>query len=198
MMSDKLAERVLVVPTERFHSMGLFQGLCQEVSRYLPALLDPQHLSFRPRSEVETDPSFKQIIPYVVLRHEDRVFYYTRGKQGTEERLQALKSIGIGGHISEEDAEGDDLYRCGMLREVEEEVNLQSEYTEYCLGLINDDSTPVGAVHLGIVHVFDLEQPKVSQREESLAEIGFATLEELAEEKDTLETWSQFTLEALR
>ena len=196
-MSDKLTERVLVVPTKHFYTLGLFQGLTENVEQYLPTLLDQEKLSFRPRSEVETDPSFKQIIPYVVLRYQNQVFYYTRGKQGTEARLQALMSIGIGGHISEEDADGEDVYRCGMLREVEEEVHLESDYQETCLGLINDDRTPVGEVHLGIVHIFDLAAPKVRRREEGIANAGFAEIETLRDQRESMETWSQFVLDAL-
>lgn len=196
-MTDKLTERVLVVPTTHFHTLGLFHGFTDNVEQYLPALLDPSKLSFRPRSEVETDPSYKQIIPYVVLKFQNELFYYTRGKQGTEARLQALASIGIGGHISEEDATGEDVYRCGMLREVEEEVYLETKYQEKCIGLINDDRTPVGQVHLGIVHLFTLAQPKVRRREEGIANAGFAEIATLRNQKESMETWSQFVLDAL-
>jgi predicted NUDIX family phosphoesterase len=197
-VTDKEAERVLVVPTRMLRELGLFHGLCTRWEDYLPALLDPAHLDYRPRGEVETDPSFKQLIPYVILRWREQVFHYTRGKQGTEKRLQALRSVGIGGHISAEDAAGAaDPYRAGMLREVAEEVHLESGYSESCLGLINDDRTPVGQVHLGIVHVFDLEAPEVRRREEGIAEAGFAPLAQLRTERDQFETWSQFVLEVL-
>src|SRR5207245_7179115 len=115
---------------------------------------EPSLLSFRPRAEVETDPSYKQIIPYVVLRSGNLVFHYTRGQKGSEARLRALRSLGVGGHISEVDVSlFGDPYRSGLAREVAEEVHLDSPYTERCVGLINDDRTPVGRVHLGIVHV---------------------------------------------
>jgi predicted NUDIX family phosphoesterase len=168
------------------------------VGRYLPRLLDPAHLSYRPRSEVETDPSFKQLIPYVVLRCGDQVFHYTRGRRGTESRLRALRSIGVGGHIGQDDSNlFGDAYREGMLREVAEEVYLESEYTERCVGLINDDSNPVGQVHLGIVHVFELSEPKVRRREQALTRSGFAPLAELRGQREEFETWSQFVLDAL-
>lgn len=197
-MSDKMSERVLVIPTRHFHQLGLFQGLNQQVDHYLPDLLTPEMLSFRPRGEVENDPSFKQIIPYVVLRWQNEAFFYVRGKQGTEARLQQLLSIGIGGHVAEEDTQkGEDVYRQGMLREVEEEIYLESRYSEKILGLINDDRTPVGEVHLGIVHVFDLETPKVQPKEEGLIETGFAPMHDLMARRAEMETWSQFTLDAL-
>jgi predicted NUDIX family phosphoesterase len=193
-----MMERVLCIPTHILHDAGLFQGLSLEVERYLPRLLDPIHFSFRPRSEVESDPSFKQIIPYVVLRCGDLLYHYTRGKKGTEARLRALRSIGVGGHISIEDAAGAaDPYRAGMLRELLEEIHLESSHQESCLGLINDDSTPVGQVHLGIVHVFDLDAPRVRRREEALTEDGFAELAELRARSEDFETWSRFVLEAL-
>src|SRR5262249_27314328 len=159
-------ERVLVTPTRILCQAGLFQGFCSSVEHYLPKILDPDTLTFLPRSQAEDDPSFKQIIPYVVLRWQDQVFHYQRGRGATEARLRAPRSIGIGGHISAEDGlRPGDLYRTGLLRELAEEVEIDSDYRQRTLGLINDDATPVGQVHLGIVHVFDLEQPRVRRRE---------------------------------
>jgi predicted NUDIX family phosphoesterase len=197
-VADKLAERVLVVPAARFREAGDFQGFSPDVGRYLPRLLDPAHLSYRPRSDVETDPSYKQLIPYVVLRCGELVFHYTRGQRGTEARLRALRSIGVGGHISQDDSTlFGDPYREGMLREVAEEVYLESEHTERCVGLINDDRNAVGQVHLGIVHVFELAQPRARRREQVLTKSGFAPLAELRAQREEFETWSQFVLGAL-
>ncbi len=194
-MPDSKQEQVLVIPTGRLHDAGLFQGLSRQVDHYLPKVLDANYLFFLPRAEAETDPDYKQIIPYVVFRWKNRIFQYQRGGKGNEARLRSLRSIGVGGHINPED-EGNllDPYRQGMLREVEEEVHLQSNYREDCLGLINDDSTAVGQVHLGIVHVFDLEEPRVECREEGLINTGFVSLQELRQEKEQFETWSQFLL----
>lgn len=190
-MSDREVEQVLVVPTAVFHRAGLFQGFCAEVERYLPLLLDPVQLRYLPRPEAENDPSFKQLIPYVVLRHGGHIFHYTRGASGGEARLRAKRSVGVGGHICATDA-GPDVYRAGMLREVEEEIYLETTYRERCLGLINDDRTPVGQVHLGIVHLFDLTEARVRHREEGLTQAGFAPLGELVAQRDQFETWSQF------
>jgi predicted NUDIX family phosphoesterase len=193
-----MSERVLVIPTRLLHEAGLFQGFSTAVEHYLPRLLIPDHLSFRPRDEVETDPSFKQIIPYAILRCGEQVYYYTRGKKGTEARLRALRSIGVGGHISASDAEGSaDPYRTGLMRELQEEIYLETEYRERCIGLINDDSTPVGQVHLGLVHVFELDEPRARRREDALTEDGFAPLADLRARLSEFETWSRFALEAL-
>ncbi len=194
---DKSAERVLVVPTSRFHALGVFQGFCPRVDAYLSPLLDPDHLRFLPRGSVENDSTYKQLIPYVILRWRDCLFAYTRGRSGGETRLRALRSLGIGGHICAEDAEGaGDPYRTGMLRELEEEIYLDSAYTERAIGLINDDRSPVGQVHLGIVHILDVEEPAVRQREEALVGGAFAPLKQLRQLRDEFETWSQFLLDA--
>jgi predicted NUDIX family phosphoesterase len=196
-VSDKSAERVLVVPTAVFHAAGVFQGFNPAAEHYLPRLLDPMHLSYRPRAEVETDPTYKQIVPYVVLQWRDQVFHYTRGKRATETRLQALRSIGVGGHISSDDASLFECpYREAMFREIAEEVYLETPYEERCLGLVNDDSTAVGRVHLGFVHVFTLTEPKARRREQALTRAGFAPLAELRRQRDDFETWSQFLLDA--
>jgi predicted NUDIX family phosphoesterase len=193
-----LDEKVLVIPTERFRAAGYFHGLRAAPADYRAALLDPAHFSFRPRYEVETDPTFKQLIPYIVLRCGELLFHYRRGAAGTETRLQALRSVGIGGHISEADATGGtDPYQTGMLRELTEEVRLACGYREACVGFINDDRTPVGSVHLGVVHVFDLDAPAARANEAALADAGFAPLGELARAAEQFETWSQFVLEFL-
>jgi predicted NUDIX family phosphoesterase len=197
-MPDKDAERVLVVPTRILHEAGLFQGFSPRTEHYLPRLLDPRHLSYLPRGQAEEDPSFKQLIPYVVLKWRDQLFNYVRGKRAGEARLRDLRSIGVGGHINPDDTNlFDSPYREAMLREVNEEVRLDTAYEERCLGLINDDATPVGQVHLGIVHVFELAEPKVQRREQGLTRAGFAPLADLRKAREEFETWSQFVLDQI-
>lgn len=201
-------EQILVIPAETLESIITLDGFSRDIDHCLDKILHNEHLTFRPRSTVEEDPSFKQLIPYVVLRHVDDlgatwVFAYTRGKGQGEARLHARRSIGIGGHISTIDAEPREghvdhgPYRNGMLRELNEEVDVQSTYSEQCVGMIHDTSTPVGRVHLGIVHVFDLQEPNVVPREDDLCDAGFVRLQELRNDVDSLEVWSQLCLEAL-
>ncbi len=190
-MSDEL---VLGLPAARLQELGAFTGFTTDVSRYLPGLFDAQHLSFRSRSECETDPTWLQLIPYVVLRHNDRLFHYTRGSKGGEKRLHALKSIGIGGHINPVDTEAADPYRAGMARELAEEIHLGCAYTESVLGLVYEPSTSVGSVHLGVVHVLSLDNDDVTPRELSIAECGFTGIAELRREAAQFETWSQLVL----
>jgi predicted NUDIX family phosphoesterase len=198
-MADKSGERVLGLATARFHQFGLFQGfrpLDRDVVAYL---LDPAYLEYRPRREAETDPSFKQLIPYVILRHGNALFHYTRGADGTEARLRARRSVGVGGHITAaDDAGAANPYRAGMLRELTEEVDIASPYRECMFGLINDDSTPVGSVHLGVVHVLDLARPDVRARETGIANAGFAPLAELLRCGEEFESWSRFAMEPMR
>ena len=208
-MAHVESECVLVVPTGRFHGVGLFQGFSSEVEKYLEALCSADHTSYRPRSEVEQDPSYKQLIPYVILRSRDDqgrdvVFQYTRGKGQGESRLHSKKSVGIGGHISavdHSDESGTDAanaaYAEGMRRELAEEVVIDSPYTEQCVGLINDDSTEVGSVHLGVVHIFNLDHPAVRPLETDIAEAEFQPIEAIMAEIDRYESWSQICLRAL-
>jgi predicted NUDIX family phosphoesterase len=201
-MPDPMNERVMVVPARLLDELGRFQGFRSDAERYLSVLLDKEHISFRPRSQMEDDQSFKQIIPYCILRSGGTVFRYTRGKKMGEKRLHALESIGVGGHISLTDDRpliggAEQTYQEAMHRELDEEVIIETQYREQCVGLINDDSTPVGQVHLGIVHLFDLDQPRVRRRESGLTQSGFVSLDELRSGRDRLETWSQISLDNL-
>jgi predicted NUDIX family phosphoesterase len=203
-VSEVHSERVLVVPTELFHRLGHFQGFCGEVSRYLDELLKPEHVCYRPRNEVEKDPGFKQLIPYVIFRHVDAtgtptVFQYTRGTGQGEGRLHSKRSVGIGGHISAIDAGNGDgnPYEEGMRRELEEEVAIDTPYSARCVGMINDDQTEVGRVHLGIVHLFDVERPAVHPRETEIIECGFRPVAAILSDMTGFETWSEICMKAL-
>jgi predicted NUDIX family phosphoesterase len=193
-----LDEKVLVIPTARFQSAGYFHGFYRATPSFQNAILDPTIFQFRARNEVESDPAYKQLIPYIVLKHGNTLFHYRRGSSGTEKRLQALRSVGIGGHISEDDARGgDDPYTTGMMRELMEEVTIGGDWTEHFLGFINDDRTPVGQVHLGVVHLFELSRADVSAQEDAVEEGGFSSIVDLARMAEQFETWSQFVLAEL-
>ncbi len=195
-----LSERVLIVPAAEFDRLGRFQGFSADADRYLNALLVPDLASFRPRSEVEDDPSYKQIIPYVIFRSNGLVFTYVRGKSGGESRLRRLRSLGVGGHVAEADAEGRgtlDAYEMALRRELDEEVDIRSPGAIRRVGLINDDSNPVGLVHLGVVHVYDLDRPDMTPREDALADPEFVKIVDLPALRDQFETWSQICIDAL-
>lgn len=197
-VGNQQVEQVLVVPTLLFHELGHFQGFTTNTRPYLNTMFDPAYTSYMPRDVAEQDPSYKQLIPYCIFRCNGEIFFYKRGNSQGEGRLHSKRSIGVGGHISSTD-EGRQasIYHEAMWREIQEEVYLESGYSESCVGLINDDETEVGKVHLGIVHLFDLEAPKVRPREKSMIETGFALPADLSNQRDQFETWSQICLDHL-
>ena len=194
-------ENILVVRRSLFDQLGAFQGLCFEVERYLPAFLARENNFFTPRAPAETNPELKQIIPYVLLVHGERVFHYVRGKKAGEQRLVAKGSLGIGGHMNDGDeglfALDREAYNVAVQREVAEEVFLETKYTNQVVALLNDDSNEVGKVHLGVVHIFRLESDAARKREAMITESGFLTIAELRARRDALETWSQLCLDGL-
>ncbi|MGI8431007.1 MAG: hypothetical protein ACR2MW_01780 [Chthoniobacterales bacterium] len=194
-------ENVLVVRRELFDELGSFHGLCFELQRYLDRFLARGSNHFLSRSVAENDPTHKQIIPYALLACGDRVLHYVRGKKAGEQRLVAKGSIGIGGHLNDEDeslfAWDEAAYRAGVEREVNEEVAIETTFEDKIVALLNDDTTEVGRVHLGIVHVFRLAEPKVQKREAMITNLGFLAKAELQERRENLETWSQICVDQL-
>jgi predicted NUDIX family phosphoesterase len=113
----------------------------------------------------------------------------------------AKGSIGIGGHMNESDeslfALDEAAYRAGVEREVNEEVKIDTKFEDRIVALLNDDTTEVGRVHLGVVHVFKLAEPKVEKREAMITNLQFLGKDELLARRELLETWSQLCLDSL-
>lgn len=149
--------------------------------------------SFRPRGKVEDDPSWKQIIPYLVLRDGERLFLMKRTRAGGDARLHERYTIGVGGHVNPGDAD----VLGGLRREWREEIAADFEPEFEPLGLLNDDSNPVGAVHLGLVYAADAAGRPVEIRETDKLSGQFATLDEVAAVADQLETWSALLFDFL-
>jgi predicted NUDIX family phosphoesterase len=204
-MSTVAEEKILVIPAALFRSLGYFQGFTTDVTRYLPQLLEGRNIDYRPRGQMEDDPSFKQLIPYALFRWVDadgtvHLFDYLRGSGQGERRLHAKRSVGVGGHISSIDAAAgasSHAYREGMRRELDEEVVVATRYAEQIVGLINDDETPVGQVHLGVVHLCDVDQPSIRPREADILDARFRPIDEILARLDQFETWSQIAVRAL-
>ena len=194
-------ENVLVVRRSLFDELGSFHGLNFETERYLGALLSRGNNFFLPRAQAEDDPTHKQIIPYALIAHGQTVLHYVRGKKAGEQRLVSKGSIGIGGHMNDTDeslfAWDEDAYRAGVEREVNEEIKIESPFEDRIVALLNDDTTEVGRVHLGIVHVFRLAEPKVEKREAMITNLSFLDRVELVRRRDSLETWSQLCVDSL-
>ena len=194
-------ENVLVVRRSLFDKLGSFHGLQFEPQPYLDAMLARGNNYFLARASAENDPTHKQIIPYAILACGDRVLHYVRGKKAGEQRLVAKGSIGIGGHMNDEDeslfAWDEQAYRAGVEREVNEEVLIETPFQDRIVALLNDDTTEVGSVHLGVVHVFRLQEPKVQKREAMITNLAFLSKAELLERRENLETWSQICVDHL-
>jgi predicted NUDIX family phosphoesterase len=194
-------ENILVIRRSLFDELGSFQGLDFEAEKYLKAILSRGNNFFIPRPEAETNPAYKQIIPYALIAFEKTVLHYVRGKKAGEQRLVAKGSIGIGGHMNEADeslfAMDEGAYRAGVEREVNEEIKIDTPFEDRIVALLNDDSTEVGRVHLGIVHIFKLKEPNVQKREAMITGLSFLTKQELMTRRESLETWSQICVDAI-
>jgi predicted NUDIX family phosphoesterase len=194
-------ENVLVIKRSLFDELGAFQGLNFEAEKYLKAILSRGSNFFIARPDAESNPAYKQIIPYALIVFQNTVLHYVRGKKAGEQRLIAKGSIGIGGHMNETDeslfAMDEQAYRAGVEREVNEEIKIDASFEDQIVALLNDDSTEVGSVHLGIVHVFKLKEPKVQKREAMITGLRFRTQEELIGHRESLESWSQICLDSL-
>jgi len=192
-------ERVLCFKRELLEELGLFHGLSLDVARYLPVATARENIVYRNRTEAEQNKAYKQLIPYVLILCHDRILRYRRGKGGQETRLHGLYSVGVGGHISEEDhglfsdAQG---YRDGMRRELMEEVDIE-EMNEAPVAVINDDTTDVGWVHFGVVHIMQVADEKVAGRRSGISNPEFVSLSKAVKEAAEFESWSCFCLEQM-
>ena len=192
-------EYVLVMKAARLWRIGYFQGLCLDQEKFGDLMSMIGEAEFRRRAEVETDPAYKQIIPYVMLAHHTDVFSYRRGKLLNEARLLGSYSIGVGGHISVNDSSLFDVpYIAAMEREIAEEVDISCEHDERIVGLINDDTNDVGKVHLGIVHIFNLRERQVKAKEKSINEAQFCSIDKLVKDCDKYENWSQICIRSIK
>ncbi len=202
-MSKYGGEKVLVVPRGLLNEIGAFEGIRTDgLDSAVGRLLDAENHTFMDRAAAEEDPDFKQLIPYCIFRCGDRILHYTRGKSGGESRLHAKLSVGVGGHVNPIDTDGGrtgpEAYHSAVTREIEEELNLPEEHEHRIIALLNDESNPVGQVHLGVVHLVDLKSREVFSREDALSELAFTPLVDLNGPLfERLETWSQFCIRYL-
>jgi len=193
-------ERVLCFKRELFEKLGVFQGISLDVGKYLPAMTASQNTFYLNRSQAEQDKRSKQLIPYALIICHDRILRYRRGRGGQETRLHGLYSVGVGGHISEEDNglfSGSQLgYHDAMRRELMEEVAIRVE-KETAVAIINDDSTEVGYVHLGVVHVVNVSEDSIAGNRSGIVGPEFIPVSEAVKNPEAYESWSRFCLENL-
>lgn len=193
-----MSEQVLCVPRTTLFAFDYFQGFRPDEGRQdAVTIIRAENCSYQPRDAAEIDPCYKQVIPYVILWHSasGQVFAYRRDKNVGEQRLAGKMSVGIGGHVNPEDGPaGLTALIAGEKREVTEEVELGCAYRRDSAGLISDDRTLVGQVHLGVVLLYNLSEPKVTLRDTQLSQGGFERVPELLKRVDEFESWSQFVL----
>jgi predicted NUDIX family phosphoesterase len=187
-----VVEQVLVIPRASVMDDPGWLGVRGEDLAGFDALVAREG-RFRPRPEMELDRSWKQVIPYLVLRDGERYFLMRRTKAGGDARLHDRYSIGVGGHLNP----GDGDLAGGLRREWREEVESAFEPDFKLIGLLNDDTTEVGSVHLGAVYVADAAGQVVTIRETEKLEGRFASRAEVAAIAERLETWSSLVFEHL-
>jgi predicted NUDIX family phosphoesterase len=190
------SEQVLCVRREDIFPDGAWHGfVSKDLDRHQGVIRE--HHMFMSRSAVENDPTYQQIIPYVVFRHGDLYFLTHRLRASTERRLRKQYSLGIGGHINPGDLEGGDPILDGLKREWSEEVVYDGRFEAELIGLLNDDSSPVSKVHLGVVFVVDGDSPNISIRETDKLAGELLTLEEMRIYYLGMESWSQMVYDRL-
>ena len=185
-------ERVFVVPRTALPASAAWYGLRTEGLDTFAAAVERDG-RYEPRPAMEVDPSFKQIIPYLVLRDERRYFLMQRTTAGADARLHGMYSIGVGGHLNP----GDGGLLGGLEREWHEELVADFLPTFVLVALLNDDTTAVGAVHLGAVFVAEAEGRPVAIRETHKLRGQFADPADVAAVVDRMETWSRLAFEFL-
>ena len=187
-----MSEQVMVVERAAIAQWMPEYGMTREHGDELLETVSGQHF-FIDRPTAERSPEYKQIIPYVLIRHGDSWFLLQRTQKQTEERLHHKLSLGIGGHINPDTPDLLD----GLQKELEEEVNVEGDYELTFAGILNDDTTEVGQVHLGAVFVLETAEPRVTVRETDKMSGRWVRREELAAHRDLMETWSQIAYDTL-
>ena len=192
-------EEVLVVRRDQVFPDGAWHGFIDvDLERYLNII--SSQFEFRRRGDVEEDPAFQQIIPYVVFRHGSRYFLTKRLKESSEKRLRHLYSLGVGGHINRADISdrpGADPVIEGLRREFEEEVVYEGSWTHRMIGLLNDDSNDVSRVHLAVVFEVTGDRPQIAIRETTKLDGELLSLEEMKIYYLDMESWSQLIYDHL-
>ena len=190
------SEQVLCVKRDDIFPDGAWHGFVSDQLERHQSVIREHHF-FMPRAEVEDDPTYQQIIPYVVFHHGARYFLTHRLRASSERRLRKQYSLGVGGHINRGDLEGGDPIQDGLKREWEEEVIYDGRFEAKLLGLLNDDSSPVSKVHLGVVFLVEGDTPNIAIRETEKLAGELLTLEEMRIYYLGMESWSQIVYDRL-
>lgn len=193
-ITQKQDEHILVVKRSHLFPNGDWHGLKQvDFDHYLHIINHKQE--FHPRSVMETDQLYKQIIPYLIFEHNNSYFLMQRQSTASETRLRNKLTLGIGGHIRQEDMTENSLFAWAT-REFHEEVDYSGNLTVKPLGILNDDSNDVGKVHIGFVFLLSGDSCDIAVKSE-LKSGTLVTLDECIAQKECMESWSQFVVDFL-
>jgi len=182
-MANKDDEQILVVKSDIIFKDGKWQGLKTDNLDYYVDLIK-KNCEFRRRGDMENDPSFQQIIPYILFSSGNKFFAYKYLANAGEQRLVNNDyQLGVGGHINKEDIkDGKDVLEEGMMREWEEEVDFKGRLiSKKLVGIVNDESRSVEQVHLGLVYHFVGESPDIQIKETDKMEGRLFELKDIAE-----------------
>ena len=189
-MGDPVGEAVLVVPRASLLGASGWRGILDRGAEPYLAVIEREG-RFSPRDAMETDPRFKQVIPYLVLRDRGGYFLMRRTRAGADARLHDRFSIGVGGHLNP----GDVDLGGGLAREWAEELDAPFVPEFRLLGLLNDDATEVGRVHIGVVFTAEADGRPVAVREKHKLEGRFVTPGDVLAVHERMETWSQLVFD---
>ena len=203
MPNNKDDEQILVVKAETLFSKGKWQGLKTDNLDYYVDLIK-NNCEFKRRGDMENDPSWQQIIPYIIFSSGGKFFLYNYLKQAGEQRLRNDYIIGVGGHINKDDvaafAEGSgepkkDVLEAGRDRGWDEEISYNGNLEKKLVGILNDDRRPVEAVHLGLVYLYKGDSPNISVKETEKMKGEMFSLQELGEKVVGTEGWAPIIYE---
>lgn len=187
-------ELILVVKRDDLFPQGAFSGMQKvDFAHYLDVIQKKQE--FMPRSHMETDPTYKQIIPYLIYSYKDRYFLMQRQSKATEQRLQSKYSLGIGGHIRQEDLTSNSIFDWAR-REFHEEIDFKGDFEIEPLGILNDDSDAVGQVHVGFVFLLKGNSNQIKVHSELKSGV-LLSLEEIKDFYDRMENWTKIVFDYL-
>lgn len=192
-------EKVLCFEHTLLQRLGVFQGMSLDIEKYMSALTTRSNVLYLDRTQAEQDHRYKQIIPYALIVCGDKILRYRRGKRGVESRLHGLYSVGVGGHILEQDnwpfSRGLG-YREAMRRRLREELDIDVT-GEIAVAVINDDSNDVGRYHFGVVHIVHVADESLARWRHGVVHPEFVPISEAMDDASSYESWSHFCLLAL-
>ncbi|MBP7854770.1 hypothetical protein KAZ82_02405 [Candidatus Babeliales bacterium] len=193
-VAHHLEEILVVQRSHLFKKIPAWHGISNQNTPEIMSIIN-QHVSFMPRAHAETNPEYKQIIPYLIFLVNEKIFVMQRKATASEQRLANKISIGIGGHIRQDDIADHNILQWAN-REFHEEVTYYGAQQLEILGILNDDTNDVGKVHMGVVILVRADSEKIFIKDEHKSGI-LLTKKECLQNTAAMESWSQLCLQFL-